>query len=236
MRRVRVVTEFLPKSGERYFGCIYMDGMVKVRKPFLTGDMIPMRNVKHFFQRVVAYGLGALVMLLAPVGSYAQTTLGTQTLSLTLQAAGDLYNVPTSVALTNTGTTFTAFKGSVTLDYRARTTASTGSGKITVYASTDFSCSGGPCIGTPPTTGDALTFTCTGATLGTNCSGSPAVGVGTAAAQTVVTIPAGACTGAGSPCNNAATNTVSVNFALTDDPKYKTGSYTAILTWTISAA
>jgi hypothetical protein len=43
------------------------------------------------------------------------------------------------------------------------------------------------------------------------------------------------CTGAGSPCNNAATNTVSVSFTLTDDPKYKTGSYSATLTWTISA-
>jgi hypothetical protein len=28
---------------------------------------------------------------------------------------------------------------------------------------------------------------------------------------------------------------VNVNFALTDDPKYKTGAYSATLTWTISA-
>jgi hypothetical protein len=56
-----------------------------------------------------------------------------------------------------------------------------------------------------------------------------------AAATNVVTIPAGVCTGAGAPCNNASPNTVSVNFTLTDDPKYKTGTYTATLTWTISA-
>lgn len=196
--------------------------------------MILMRNVKHLLQWVVAYGLSALVMLLAPVGSHAQTTLGTQTLSLTLQAAGLLYTVPASVTLANTGTTFKAFTGAVTLNYRARTTASTGSGKITVEATTDFPCaSGGPCIATPPSGGDALTYTCTGATLGTNCSSPPPVSTGS---QTnVVTIGAGVCTGAGSPCGNAATNTVSVNFTLTDDPKYKTGDFSATLTWTISA-
>jgi hypothetical protein len=196
--------------------------------------MIPMRNVKYLLKWVVAYGLSALVLLLTPVGSYAQTTLGTQTLSLTLDAAGLLYTVPASVALTHTGTTFTAFTGAVTLDYKARTTASTGSGTITAKATTDFPCaSGGPCIATPPTAGDALTYTCSGATLGTNCSGTQKVS--TTTATNVVTIPAGACTGAGSPCGNAATNTVTVSFTLTDDPKYKTGKFSATLTWTISA-
>src|SRR5208282_1098569 len=189
-----------------------------------------MRNVKHLLQWVFAYGLSALVMLLAPVGSYAQTTLGTQTLSLTLQAAGFLYSVPASVTLTNTGTTFAAYTGAVTLDYRARTTVSTGSATITAKATTDFTCaSGGPCIATPPSAGDALTYTCSGATLGTNCTAQT---VSTTAATNVVTIGAGVCTGAGSPCGNAATNTVSVNFKLTDDPKYKTGGpYSATLTW-----
>ncbi|MGA3326800.1 MAG: hypothetical protein ABSF45_20230 [Terriglobia bacterium] len=198
--------------------------------------MILVRNIKHHLQWVVTLSLSGLVMLLAPVGSYAQTTLGTQTLSLTLHAAGLLYTVPASVTLTHVGTTFTTFTGSVTLDYRARTTTSTGSGTITAKATTDFPCaSGGPCIATPPSAGDALTYTCSGATLGASCSGTQTVS--TTAATNVVTIPAGACTGAGSPCGNAATNTVSVNFKLTDDPKYKTGGpYSATLTWTISAA
>ena len=195
--------------------------------------MILVRNVGQFIQRVVAYGV---VMLLAPVCSHAQTTLGSQTLTLDLEPAGLLYSIPTSIALTNTGTTFASYTGSVTLDYRARTTASTGSGTITVEATTDFTCSsGGPCIKTPPSTGDALTYTCSGATLGSNCSGTQTVS--TTAATNIVTIAAGVCTGAGSPCNNAATNTVSVSFKLTDDPKYKTGGpYSATLTWTISAA
>jgi hypothetical protein len=195
--------------------------------------MILMRNVRHCLKWVFICGLSTLVMLLAPVFSHAQTTLGTQTLSLALTAAGLLYNVPGSAALTHTGTTFTAFTSAVTLSYRART-STTGTGTITVSATTDFTCaSGGPCIATPPTAGDALTYTCTGATLGTNCSGKQTVS--TTAATNVITIPAGACTGAGSPCNNAATNTVNVSFSLTDDPKYKTGTYNATLTWTISA-
>ena len=177
---------------------------------------------------VFACGLSALAMLAARVDSYAQT----QTLTLNLEAAGLLYNVPASVNLTNTGTVFNAYVGSVTLQYRART-SSTGGGTITAKATTDFTCSaGGPCIGTPPSAGDALTYTCSGATLGTNCSAQT---VSTTAATNVVTIPAGACTGAGSPCNNAAPNTVTVSLSLTDDPKYKTGSYSATLTWTISA-
>jgi hypothetical protein len=192
-----------------------------------------LRMINYFLRRAFAYGLSALVMLLAPVCSHAQTTLGTQTLTLDLEAAGLLYNVPASVALTHTGTTFSAFTGAVTLQYRARTSTA-GGGTITAEATTDFPCaSGGPCITTPPTAGDALTYTCSGATLGTNCSGTQTVS--TTASTNVVTIPAGACTGAGSPCNNATTNTVSVSFALTDDPKYKTGAYSATLTWTISA-
>jgi hypothetical protein len=85
-----------------------------------------------------------------------------------------------------------------------------------------------------PTAGDALTYTCTGATLGSNCSGMQTVS--TVLATNVVTaIPAGSCTGGGSPCTTANPNTVNLNFSLTDDPKYKTGSYSATLTFTISA-
>lgn len=192
-------------------------------------NMILKWNLSHLQKWIGACGLGGVVLMLASVRTCAQT----QTLTLNLEPAGLLYTVPSSVSLTHAGTVFSAFTGAVTLQYRARTSAS-GSGTITARATSDFPCaSGGPCIATPPTAGDALTYTCTGATLGTNCSGTQTVS--TTAATNVVTIPAGACTGAGSPCNNAATNTVTVNFKLTDDPKYKTGTFSAILTWTISA-
>ena len=176
----------------------------------------------------------ALLVLLAPVCAQAQTTLGTQTLSLSLNAAGLLYGFPNSVTLTKPGTVFTNYTGSLTVQYRART-SSGGTGSITVRATTDFPCaSGGPCIATPRSVGDALTYTCTGATLGGNCSGTQTVST-TAATAVVTAIPSLACTGGGSPCSTADPNTVNLNFVLTDDPKYKTGSYPATLTFTISA-
>ena len=178
--------------------------------------------------------ISALAVVLTPASAGAQTSIGTQTLDLTLQAAGLLYGFPSSVTLTKTGAVFTTYSGTLTVQYKART-SSTGTGNITVRATTDFPCSsGGPCIATPPSTGDALKYTCTGATLGSNCSGTQTVS--TATATSVVTaIPSSSCTGGGSPCSSANPNTVTVNFTLTDDPKYKTGSYSATLTFTISA-
>jgi len=180
--------------------------------------------------------LAALVALgLGPIAARAQTTLGTQTLNLITLPDGLLYGFPNSLTLSHSGTLFNSYTGAITVQYRVRTTAATGSGSITLQASADFICaSGGPCIATPPTAGDALTYTCTGATLGSNCTGTQTAS--TVVATNVVTaIPAGSCTGGGSPCSTANPNTVSVNFTLTDDPKYKTGSYSATLTFTISA-
>jgi hypothetical protein len=172
---------------------------------------------------------------LMPMSTHAQTILGTQTLNLITLPDGLLYGFPNSVTLSKAGTLFNNYAGTVTIQYRTRTTTSTGTGSITVKATADFVCaSGGPCIATPPTAGDALTYTCTGATLGSNCSGTQTVS--TLAATNVVTaIPAGSCTGGGSPCTTANPNTVNLNFSLTDDPKYKTGFYSATLTFTISA-
>jgi hypothetical protein len=51
----------------------------------------------------------------------------------------------------------------------------------------------------------------------------------------VTAIPAAACTGGGAPCSTVTPNTVTVNFSLTDDAKYQTGSYSATLIFTISA-
>lgn len=180
----------------------------------------------------VAPLVAVLAFLLSPIGAQAQTTLGTQTLNLTLSSAGSLYGFPNSVTLTKTGTVFNSYTGTLQIQYKART-SSGGSGTITVKATADFSPTGGPSIGTPPTAGDALAYTCTGATLGTNCSGTQTVS--TSASTNVVTVPASACTGGGSPCSTANPNTVSLNFALTNDPKYRTGSYSATLTFTISA-
>jgi hypothetical protein len=175
--------------------------------------------------------VAALAFLLSPIGAQAQTA--TQTLQANISSLGLLYGFPNSVTLTKTGTVFNSYTGTLQIQYKARS-SSGGGGTITVKATSDFPCaSQGPCIATPPTTGDALTYTCSGATLGANCSGTQTVS--TTSSTNVVTIPASACTGGGSACSTANPNTATLNFALTNDPKYRTGSYSATLTFTISA-
>jgi hypothetical protein len=53
--------------------------------------------------------------------------------------------------------------------------------------------------------------------------------------RTVVSIPAGACVGGGSPCSADDPPSVSLMFRLENDPAYSTGSYTTRLVFTISS-
>lgn len=156
----------------------------------------------------------------------ADTGSTTQQLSAQLGPIGKL-SVPTSLLLTGSGTTFVAFSGSLSVSYRVRTTSG-GGGTITLRATSDFSPAGGPLIST-----GALTYTCGGTTLGASCSGTLAV---SSTAQTlVVAIPGQACTGGGGACSAADPNSVSIGFVLLNDPGYQTGTYSAQLTFTISA-
>ena len=173
--------------------------------------------------------------LLWPTLVHAQTSASTtETLSAAIAAEAGLFAFPNSMTLSRTGTVFNTFTGSLVVQYRARTSQSAGSGSLTVRATADFTPAGGPSIAVPPTAGDALAYTCSSATLGAACSGVRTVSTSTA--TNVVTIGAGSCTGA-SPCpsNTVDPNTVNLSFTLTNDPKYKTGSYSATLTFTISA-
>jgi hypothetical protein len=178
--------------------------------------------------------MAVVVLLLAPSGLYAATLTTTQTLTADIHPEGGLFSFPNSVTLANTGTALSNFIGSLSIQYRERTTQSTGGGSITVQATSDFTPTGGPSVASPPSTGDALTYTCSGATLGTNCSGTQTVS--TTTATNVITFSASECTGGGGSCSSSSPNTVTVNFTLTDDPKYHTGSYSATLTFTISAS
>jgi len=196
---------------------------------FLTGDD---RRFCGTLMRLVPFVvLGAL--LLAPVRSQAATATTTQTLQAVISPEGGLFSFPNSVTLAKTGTTFTNYTGTLSVQYCARTTQSTGGGSITVKATADFGPTHGPSISSPPSTGDALTYTCSGASLGTNCSGTQTVSM--QASTSVVTLAASECTGGGGSCSSSNPNTVSVSFTLTDDPKYYTNNYSATLTFTISA-
>ncbi len=182
------------------------------------------------YSALLKVGLAVLVL---PLPSLAQNTVS-QTLDVTVVPLGGLFMQATPLALTKAGTSFNTFAGTVTLSYRARTRQGTGQGTITVKATTDFQPSGGPSIANPPNAGDQFTYTCSGATLGVACSGIQTVS--TTSATSVVSLGASACTGGGAPCSTANPNSANVTFILTDDPKYKTGSYSATLTWTISAS
>jgi len=130
--------------------------------------------------------------------------------------------------LATTSTTFgNPFTGTTTLNYLIRTTKSTGTGTITVQITSDFSGAGGPSVGTPPSAGDTLAYTCVVSAPGTPCSGAQTAA--TKAATAVGTFGAGA-------SSSKAGNAASLNWSLTDDPAYATGTYAATATFTISAA
>ena len=168
----------------------------------------------------------ATMLVFAPVFLLGATGTTTQTLSAEIDAIGKV-SVPASVTVTNAGTTFVAYSGNLTVSYRARTTASTGSGSLTLQATADFSPAGGPSIA-----GGQLTYTCSAATLGAACSGTQTAS--TSSQTSVVTMGAGLCTGGGGSCSSVNPNTVQNTFTLSDNPAFKTGTYSATLTFTIS--
>jgi hypothetical protein len=167
-------------------------------------------------------------------GILSSSAVTTQTLQATIVPLGGLFTVTSPVALTKISATRDTFTGTMTLNYRARTSQGAGQGTITVKATTDFIPAGGPSIAHRPSPGDQFTYTCSGTSLGTPCSGTQTIS--TTAATNVISIGASACTGGGAPCSTSNPNSANVTFSLTDDPKYKTGSYLATLTWTISAS
>jgi hypothetical protein len=136
-------------------------------------------------------------------------------------------SVPASLTLAAGATGFSPFQASLPLSYRVRTTPG-GSGTVTVQVTSDFAPAGGPSAAA-----GALTYSCGAATLGTPCSGLQTAS--TTLQTPVLTLPASACTGGGGACSAGDPNSVNLTFFLTDDPGYGTGSYSARLTFVISA-
>lgn len=183
--------------------------------------------VRRLSPRFRRWGSCVLAGLLSVGSGTTATSTRNQTLSAAISPNGKL-SVPGSVALISAGgPTFPAFTGTLIVSYRARTTPG-GSGAITLQITSDFSPAGGP-----SGSGGDLTYTCTGASLGTNCSGVQAAG--TLSATPLVTIPASACTGGGGVCSVADPNTAQANFVLANYPAFQTGTYSAVLTFVISA-
>ena len=162
--------------------------------------------------------------LLLPPGVVADTVTVSNTLQANVQANGSL-SVPGATTLAHSGTLFTPFFGSTTLQYRARTSAA-GGGAVTLRVIQDFQ-TGGPSA----SAGD-LSYTCGSADLGSGCSQTTA---STTSDTPVVTLPSSACTGGGAPCSAMDPNSIVVTFTLQDNPAVKTGTFSASVQFTISA-
>lgn len=175
----------------------------------------------------------AITLTFTAFPAFAQlgTATGTTTLSCTVGAEAGLTVVATST-MTLVGTNFANFTASTALTYYVRTSGSTGAGSITSKVTTDFSPTGGPSVATPPTAGDALTYTSSGTAPGSNGTGAVMAFAGVIASTSAQTNVA---TFGADNRTSSAGNSEAVAWTLTNDPKYKTGSYTATVTFTISA-
>jgi hypothetical protein len=168
------------------------------------------------------------LLLTASFGYAQHNATGTSSLSVTVGAEAAIV-INNSPSLTSTGI-FGSYTGTTNLTYYVRTITG---GSVVLEVTTDFSTGGtggGPSVAHPPTSGDALTYTCTAAT--------PVTGTATPCASTLTastTATTNVVTFAATTQSAAAGNSSSTSWTLTNDPSYAAGSYTAVVTYTISA-
>jgi hypothetical protein len=169
---------------------------------------------KHVFLLVL------VALALTPTAFAVNAT----TVSVTVGAEGVL-TIPAATTLSEAGG-FANYTGSTAFNYMIRTATA---GSVTLQVTSDFSGTGGPSVAVPPTSGDALTYSCaaTGTSTPTACTGP--VTASTTTTTSVLTVGANKYSAA-SPGDSG-----TVNWTLTNDPKYKVGSYTATVQFTISA-
>ncbi len=169
----------------------------------------------------------AAVMFCAASLAHAQlgSTSPTNILSVAVVAEGGLsVGGSGTTSLTETGN-FANYTGTTSMTYYIRTSETGGTGSITAKITTDFAPTGGPSVASPAT-GDALNYGCTVALPGTACTGP--VTASTSTTTSVATFSAGA-------HSAKAGNSASVAWTLPNDPTYKANTYTATVTFTISA-
>ena len=172
----------------------------------------------------VIWSTCCLIAILNGPSLLGQTLTSSQVAALTLLPSGAITSLPSSLTLVSNGT---AYVGSIVISNEIRTTG-TGSGQLGVQVTTDFS----PNTGPKAASGNLL-YTCTSTSYGTACSGSTQAS--TSAQTAIITFAALSCTGGGTPCSSSDPNTATVQFSITDSAVFKTGSYSAVVTFTISA-
>jgi hypothetical protein len=162
------------------------------------------------FGQFAATGNTNVTVIVAPESAISVTT---PTTNLTEATGVGIFGAP--------------YTGTTNFSYKVRSQLSGGGGSITVRITGDFA-AGGPSVATPPT-GDAMTYTCTTAASATPCTGS------ITSSTTVATAVASFATNAHSAAGVGSSDAGTVIWSLPNDPVYKTGSYSATATFTISA-
>jgi hypothetical protein len=179
--------------------------------------------------------LTALALLLAASSALAQlgTTAPTATVAVNVNAEAALTIQTTALTLSQTGSNFSDYTGTTLFTYFVRTSKTGGTGTIVLQVTSDFSTGGGnsPSVASPPTPSDHLYYSCNvpNPTSGTSTQCTGPLNASTGSATNV----AGFGADARSPKAGVAS---SVTWGLSNDPLYQTGSYTATVTYTISAA
>jgi hypothetical protein len=172
---------------------------------------------------ILMIGLGA-------VSAFGQTfkANGDTSLSVSVAAEASILIDTATTTLQSTTGLFADYKGTTNFTYKIRTTQSGGAGAVNVKITSDFTGTGvGPSVANPPTAGDALTYSCAVASPATSCTG-PVTALTTGTTNVAIF---------GADARSAKLgNTGSVDWTLTNDPVYQTGTYTATATFTISAS
>jgi hypothetical protein len=176
--------------------------------------------------------VAALLLTASLARAQLGNTTGTTTVSVTVTAEAGLTVTTTTTTLTESGANFSPYTGTTSMTYYIRTTASGGSGSIVLEVTSDFSPTAGPSVGTPPSTGDALKYSCTVAAPGNNGTATACTNPTTAS----TTSQTGVATFGANARSLIGGNSASVSWTLSNDPKYQTGSYSATVTFTISAS
>jgi hypothetical protein len=138
----------------------------------------------------------------------------------------------TALTLTQTGSNFADYTGTTQFTYFIRTAKTDGVGSIVLKVTGDFSAGGGnsPSVASPPTDSDHLYYSCTvpDPTHGSATACTGPVNSSTTASTSVATF------GIDARSAKAGVSS-SVLWGLSNDPLYQTGTYTATVTYTISA-
>lgn len=172
--------------------------------------------------------LASVAILLAGLGvtsAFGQfNTTGTTPVTVTVAAEASIQIDTPTTGLTSSGTLFSDYTGTTNFTYKIRTAPSITTGSVTVKI-TDFTGSGGPSVAAPLTGSDTLAYTCSTSAPAIPCGGS--VTSSTTTGTSVAAFPGDAHSAKAGNGGN------SVSWTLTNDPLYKTGTYSATATFTI---